>query len=54
MIDTLSRIKYKETTKHTGISGKSNSRISKLTVYLHINYLYLQAPQLSDTTSPTE
>jgi hypothetical protein len=38
----------------TCINGKSNSQVSKLAVYLHINYLHLQAPQLSETTSPTE
>jgi hypothetical protein len=30
------------------------SEITKLAVYLHITYLYLQAPQFSEMKSPTE
>jgi hypothetical protein len=58
MIDTLSGINLQGNFKAypyiTGISGQSYSQISKLAVYLHITYLYFQAPQLSEMTSPRE
>jgi hypothetical protein len=51
--DALLGIKYKETTKQYQRKIKF-SEISKLAVYLHITYVYRQAPQFSEMTSPTE
>jgi hypothetical protein len=59
MIDKLSRIKYEETTKHTHLYNWYQqkvkfSEISKLAVYFHITYLYCQALQFSEMSSPIE
>jgi hypothetical protein len=56
MIDTLSGIKFEGTTKHTHRYQRQVklSEISELAVYLHITYIYRQAPQLSEMTSPIE
>jgi hypothetical protein len=55
MIETFSGIKYEETTKHNRYQRKMKfSEISELAVYLHITYIYSQAAQFSEITSPVE